>query len=511
MPWSPRRHPYIPIQPTGTLSDEDTLEPGPIPPMGRLQSPATDVKGVRSATVAAPVLDPRVVLKRAGDGIRGFWSRGERWVIHWGAAGEIRIPWGEDGPARFSEVREWAADVFADVEEIAGREEGVARPPRFYGGFSFRSRSEPRDPCWDPFGGASFVLPGVEVAGRSDSARVTVRSVGAAETDEELVARARHLAESLASGGGAEGSDSTASASTGGPDALDRAWESERSPGATPAGLRREEGDVEEWSGAVEEALAWIEKGRLSKVVLARTLDLLGDALPDPASVALDLREQNPGTHVFLFEPTPGSALVGAAPETVATVLDGSFRATAVAGSISRGTTPAEQEALAYKLLESEKDRVEHAIAVQDMVERLRPRVRDLTWDSEPHVLTLSRIQHLETRIQARLDSGESVLSILDALHPTPAVCGLPRDAALDFLRMEEPFDRGWYCGPVGWFNSTGEGVFAPALRCAVLDRERWRLYAGAGIVSGSDPALEWEETRIKFEPVLRALDGSRD
>lgn len=444
----------------------------------------------------APALDPRVVLKRAGDGIRGFWSRGERWVIHWGTAGEIRIPWGQGGPARFREVRERAREVFADVQEIAGREEGVARPPRLYGGFSFRDRSEPRDPCWDPFGEASFVLPGVEIAGRSDSARVTVRAVGAAETDEELVGRARRLADALSSATGSEGSGSRSS---------------KGSPGAIPSGLRREEGDVEEWRAAVEEALAWIEKGRLSKVVLARTLDLLAEVLPDPASVALDLRDQNPGTHVFLFEPTPGAALVGAAPETVATVLDGSFRATAVAGSISRGSTPAEQEALAYKLLESEKDRVEHAIAVLDMVERLGPRVRELTWDSEPHVLTLSRIQHLETQIQARPASGESVLSILEALHPTPAVCGLPRDVALDFLRMEEPFHRGWYCGPVGWFNSTGEGVFAPALRCAVLTRGRWRLYAGAGIVSGSDPELEWEETRIKFEPMLRALEGSPD
>lgn len=427
-------------------------------------------------------------------------------MIHWGSAGEIDIPWEDDGPGRFAEVRRRARGVFEDFREIAGREEGVARPPRFYGGFSFRYRTEPRDPCWRPFGGASFVLPGVEIAGRSDSARVTVRSRDDGESEEALLERARRLAGSLAD----PEAPSDASPDDGswrGPGGRGGAEASSRASGTVSRGFRREEGDPEEWRAAVEEALEWIEKGRLSKVVLARTLDLLADELPDPASVALDLRDQNPGTHVFLFEPVPGAAVVGAAPETVATVLDGSFRATAVAGSISRGRTPAEQEALAYKLLESEKDRVEHAIAVQDMVERLAPRVDELSWDSEPHVLTLSRIQHLETQIQARLASGESVLSVLEALHPTPAVCGLPRDAALDFLRMEEPFDRGWYCGPVGWFNSTGEGVFAPALRCAVLTRGRWRLYAGAGIVSGSDPELEWEETRIKFGPMLRALD----
>lgn len=459
-----------------------------------------------SATVAAPALDPRVILERPREGVRGFWARGERWVIHWGTAAEIRMEPSEDGwvegEDRFSAVRERARRVFRTFEEVAGMDEGVARPPRFYGGFSFRTESDRPDPCWRPFGEASFVLPAVEIAGRADSSRVTVRSVKEGATLEELLERARSLVDALTSSSGIEASGAE------GVDGVDGAGAEGRSSLSNP---RRQEGDPLEWGAAVEEALSWIRKGRISKVVLARTLDLLADELPDPAPVALDLWDQNPGTHVFLFEPEHGAALVGAAPETIATVLGGSFKATAVAGSISRGTTPAGQEALAYKLLESEKDRVEHAIAVQDMVERLRPMVEELSWDSEPHVLTLSRIQHLETQIQARLGSGESVLSVLEALHPTPAVCGLPRDAALDFLRMEEPFDRGWYCGPVGWFNSVGEGVFAPALRCAVLTRGRWRLYAGAGIVSGSDPDLEWEETRIKFEPMLRALGGVED
>ncbi|NIP77728.1 MAG: isochorismate synthase, partial [Gemmatimonadetes bacterium] len=101
------------------------------------------------------------------------------------------------------------------------------------------------------------------------------------------------------------------------------------------------------------------------------------------------------------------------------------------------------------------------------------------------------------------------VLDLLRLLHPTPAVCGLPRDAALAFLAEEEPFERGWYAGPVGWFDGDGNGVFAPALRTAVSTGSGWRLFAGAGIVEGSVPALEWEETAIKFEPVLDALRGA--
>jgi menaquinone-specific isochorismate synthase len=122
-------------------------------------------------------------------------------------------------------------------------------------------------------------------------------------------------------------------------------------------------------------------------------------------------------------------------------------------------------------------------------------------------VLTLSRIQHLETEIRAWLPEPHTAVSVLGALHPTPAVCGLPRDGALALLHKEERFQRGWYAGPVGWFDTAGNGVFAPALRCALGRGPKWRLFAGAGIVDGSEPGAEWEETGLKFQPVLRALE----
>ena len=212
---------------------------------------------------------------------------------------------------------------------------------------------------------------------------------------------------------------------------------------------------------------------------------------------------------MFLFEPQPGAALVGAAPETVSTLRRGAFQATAVAGTIGIGDGPDTQRALAIRLLASAKDMAEHRIALDDMVARLTPLADNVEAQPEPHVLTLSRIQHLETDIRASIPEGTTVLDILEALHPTPAVCGLPRDAALDVLSRREPFERGWYAGPVGWFDGQGNGVFAPALRCAVARGRHWRLFAGAGIVAGSDAAMEWEESGIKFEPVLRALKAS--
>jgi salicylate biosynthesis isochorismate synthase len=198
--------------------------------------------------------------------------------------------------------------------------------------------------------------------------------------------------------------------------------------------------------------------------------------------------------------------MLGTPPETVATVRKGVFHATAVAGSIGRGATDPEREDLAARLLASAKDRAEHRIAVEDMVRRLAGMATSVWAAEEPHVLVLPAIQHLETEIRARLDEGTTVVDALAMLHPTPAVCGEPRDAALELLAREEPFERGWYAGPVGWFDVDGNGVFAPALRSAVLAENGWRLFAGAGIVAGSRPDAEWTETRIKLEPVLRAL-----
>jgi isochorismate synthase EntC len=160
-------------------------------------------------------------------------------------------------------------------------------------------------------------------------------------------------------------------------------------------------------------------------------------------------------------------------------------------------------------LLASDKDRAEQRIALDDMLARLETVAHQIRTDPQPHVLTLPRIQHLETEIRASIPGGTGILDLLRLLHPTPAVCGLPRDAAMEFLSEEEPFERGWYAGPVGFFDVEGNGVFAPALRMGVMTAGGWRLFAGAGIVEGSVPALEWEETAIKFRPVLEALEAS--
>ena len=230
------------------------------------------------------------------------------------------------------------------------------------------------------------------------------------------------------------------------------------------------------------------------------------DRAPDPIEVLGALRRDNPGTFPFLFEPGPGPALLGAAPEIVASRADGRFRATAGAGPVPAGEGKEERERMARRLLECEKDRTEHEVGVRDMREALLSVADVAEVDAEPSVLRLRGMQHLCTHLSARVPEGLHVLELLEAMHPTAAVNGRPREAALRFLRRHEPFHRGWFAGPVGWFDAGGDGAFAPALRTGLLDGDRAVLFAGAGIVEGSRPEAEWEETSVKLLPFLRAL-----
>ena len=444
-----------------------------------------------TVTAEAVNAHPMAFLRQATGGPRGFWARADRWVAHSGAVATLSAS-GSASDDRFAAME-------AEARDLPGAPHGVegssSVPNRFYGGFSFRSDHSAVD-LWSGFTPALFHLPEFELEGGGGRpARLIARAMVGPDEQEEartlrrLTFRAERLAATLREGEGPGGhspaDDEGTLAST--------RTESERSV----------------WEAAVTDALAAISRGEVSKVVLARTMDVITEGRLDPVEVVQHLWEENRGSHVFLFEPADGCPLVGAAPETVATMSRGEFHATAVAGTVARGETPEEQAALATQLLASAKDAVEHRIALDDMVARLSPLAHEVHAQPEPHVLTLARIQHLETEIRAKVPEESTVLKVLEALHPTPAVCGLPRDAALEFLSRKEPFERGWYSGPVGWFDVEGNGVFVPALRCAIARDREWRLFAGAGIVAGSDPRLEWEETSIKFEPVLRALAAS--
>jgi menaquinone-specific isochorismate synthase len=248
----------------------------------------------------------------------------------------------------------------------------------------------------------------------------------------------------------------------------------------------------------VRAALDAIVRHDLEKVVLAREVVVDADAPFDARDVVHRLVSQQPGAYVYAAE-----GLVGASPELLVRRFGSDVESLPVAGTAVADGDAASLRALA----ESVKDHREHRFVVDAIVDALGTRCVTLDAGAAPEVAVFGHVAHLATRVHGRLrEPAPSALELARLLHPTPAVGGTPRVAAVDAIRALEGFDRGRYAGPVGWVDARGDGEWAIALRGAELDGTRARLVAGAGIVEGSDPDAEWAETQAKLEPMLRAL-----
>lgn len=263
---------------------------------------------------------------------------------------------------------------------------------------------------------------------------------------------------------------------------------------------------ADDYEAAVRESVKRIRAGELRKVVLARTIEVTAGREFDPRLLAHRLRAVDPDAYTFAA-PTDEGVLVGASPELLVSRRGLEVRSNPLAGSASRSGDPDEDRANADTLIGSSKDREEHGIVVEAVADTLRPFCTELTWDPEPVLRETPNIWHLSTRFRGVLkEPAPSALELVAELHPTPAVAGTPRDAAMEAIAELEPFDRGRYAGPVGWIDADGDGEWAIALRCAELRHDRATLYAGAGIVADSDPARELDETARKFRAFLDAL-----
>lgn len=266
-------------------------------------------------------------------------------------------------------------------------------------------------------------------------------------------------------------------------------------PGAVPPSA---------YEANVAEAVRRIDGGELEKVVLAR--QLLGELHEEDGlrAVINRLAEDYPDTWVFAVD-----GLIGASPETLVRVDHGTVSARVLAGTTSRGAGEASDRERAAALAASHKDLAEHALAVASAVQRLAPHTARLDASPEPFTLQLPNLWHLATDLKGTLGDGSSSLDLVSAVHPTAAVAGTPRQAALEVLAELEGFDRGRYAGPVGWIDGDGDGEWAIALRCAQVDPDGTvAAYAGCGIVHDSVPADELAETLMKFRPIVEAFGG---
>lgn len=395
-----------------------------------------------------------------------------------GSALEI-LAYGED---RFETIRHHAIEIFADAMVLDEQEPFAA--PRLFGGFSFRDDFVP-DVAWSDFPPAHFVLPHYQLVRVQDKTWLGINAhIPYGEPPLELL---DDLKEAL----------------------LAKVAELQSQtlhdlPSMTQTDLNYPL-PYEVWQRYITDATKRMREGEFNKVVLSRVAELRFDNTV-VVDKALDyLAETYPETYRFLFEPRPYSAFFGATPELLASVSGKAFSTMALAGSIQRGNTPAKTQGYANELLNSAKDRYEHQLVIDGIQERLRP-LSDSVDIGETGIMTLSNIQHIHTAIEATLKRDDGIIPIVEALHPTPALGGDPREIAMQMIGNYEAVPRGWYAAPVGWIDRNLDGQFAVAIRSAIAQEKRVWLYAGAGIVADSDPQKEWDEIALKFTPMLKAL-----
>ncbi|WP_323171801.1 isochorismate synthase [Natrialba sp. PRR66] len=386
------------------------------------------------------------------------------------------------GPDRFETVREQAARTFAELDHDGPT---VARP-RAFGGLSFHESHDGRDTDtasntpWSGFAAASFVVPRVLVTRCDEATWLTAVARDAETATERLHSWYDRLADfpAMRPSGSAPGVAAT---------------ERTTSPAA--------------WTDQVEHALDRIETTPLTKVVLAQSLSVSLDEPIDVPATLERLRRQYPNCYRFLVDHDADASgtFFGTPPERLVSKRGDHVETEALAGSAPRGETPEADEEFADQLRDSEKVQHEHGLVADAIREQLTPLARELTID-EQTVRRLATIQHLQTPIDATLDGDRHVLELVEALHPTPAVGGMPPEAAWETIRETETFDRGWYAAPIGWFDGDGDGEFAVGLRSGVATDETVTLFAGNGLVADSDPAAEWDEVQLKFRPILDEL-----
>lgn len=434
-----------------------------------------------SVTERMAAVDPLDALEAAGrhaaDG-RMYWTRPSEGLAI--AALGAAATFSPAGDERYARVQaEWRALLEdALIEDSSGGADGVG--PALFGGFSF-DPAGPRDPRWQAFPSSLLKLPRLQVSAVAGACWLTTTIIvdpeGESAAHPVPIADLRHAALAASPDAGIPTHGTS----------------------AVEDGRARDE-----WHALVRRAVAEIQDGALRKVVLARARECHSRAEFDAFATLRHLRMAYPDCHVFGCW-SGDQVFAGASPERLVRLRGSDVQASSLAGSAPRGATPAADAALAADLLESPKDRAEHAL-VRDALLAGLATLCDGVWAPDaPSLFTLPHVHHLHTAVRARLRAGRSLLDLVAQLHPTPAVGGSPRDAALRFIREHEQLDRGWYAGPIGWLGRGG-GEFAVALRSALIGRREAWLYAGCGIVAGSDPDAEYAETLLKLRPMEQAL-----
>jgi menaquinone-specific isochorismate synthase len=393
--------------------------------------------------------EPGDLLSRLPAPAVSAWVRQGDGLVGWGEAARLTIPAGTD---RFAAGEKWLAELF-DGAAVADEVGVPGSGPVAFGSFTF-------DPASD---GSVLIVPQTVIGRRSGVAWLTTFS-----------------------GAGVREAPSA-------------------SAPVPPSELRWSDGSLTalQWQQVVAAAVSKIRAGELRKVALARDLTAYAAEDIDVRVLLARLAARSPECYTFAC-----AGLVGATPELLIRRQDREVSSLVLAGTMGRGGNDAEDEALSDALLHSAKNAEEHQYSVESVRDLLAPLCAELHVDPRPFLLRMPDYQHLATGVSGVLAKEASALALAASLHPTAAICGTPTEAALELIRDLEGMDRARYSGPVGWVDARGNGEWGIALRCGEVDGRRARLFAGNGIVAGSQPDVELAETETKFRPMRRALEG---
>lgn len=269
-----------------------------------------------------------------------------------------------------------------------------------------------------------------------------------------------------------------------------------------------EEGFYENWDFIVNTALSNIKKEKITKVVLARRKKVNLNHSPCIREIIFSLENNYPECYIFSYK-VNNSIFFGATPERLARIENGIIETDAMAGSIKRGIDETEDNFLVHKILKDKKEIEEHRAVVDYLLDKLSFISDNIEFNKQPLVKKLSNIQHLWVSFKAKLKKEVSILTAIKQIFPTPAVCGYPKENALEIIEELEEFDRGMYAGIIGWFNNEGTGDFAVPIRSALIKENTLYAYAGCGIVEGSNSLNEYKETELKFKPIISLFENA--
>lgn len=464
------------------------------PPLAEL----IDAAAARARAVGHPVLvsavesvasrDPLAVLEGLAADVpesptptadRMFWHRAadDFSFAAIGAAHQLA----HEGADRFIAIERGWNSLLRDVVTNAPADCPPGVGPVAVGGFAFDAKRA-RGDQWSGFPAALLTVPRLLVTRRGDQCWCTTNVIVGTDGGTDVSLDALH--------------------------ALRRSALAHEPPRAAPApSLTLSTSDVmpaAEWRARVAHAAATVRDGALDKVVLAREVQVIADGGLDPFAILRHLRLAQPSAFVFgRWRGT--SVFLGATPERLVRLDGSAVQASSLAGSVRRGGTTSDDAALAAGLLASAKDRREHELVRRALCDALADLCANVSAPREPSLLSLPNVHHLHTPVTAQLRPGRSLLGLLAVLHPTPAVGGVPREAAMRYIREHEGLDRGWYAGPVGWLQP-GHGEFAVALRSGLVHGHEARLFAGCGILGDSDPDHEYAESETKLLALRQAI-----